>query len=356
MRRLLLSGLLLVLISQPSWAEGELEQLLADGKLTIKSRLDHRGILVPGQRAKMIIEVATSNWFNGGTRIRLPEVSGLVILQTDQFAANASETRNGTTWVVQRWTIDLYPQRAGDFTVPPMTLTLKVNGGELGNLEGEATSPALAFSVSLPASLEQADFWVASPDYSVEQEISRATDALRPGDAFERHISFKASNVLAMMLPEVSDARQSGLAAYPAPPQLENSNNRGQSLGKRVQTISYFAEQPGKYVLPAQEFFWWDTRSEALKVLSIPAIEVVVAGAASQASAASSGEEVSLSWQVLLSSALTLLGLMAAGMLLNRYRPWHQLPPPVTALWQHLLALRKPALPRRLNPDSSAGD
>ena len=359
MKRLLLSGLLLAVISQSSTAESELEPLLANGSLAIESRLDQRGTLVPGQRAKMIIEVATSNWFTGGTRIRLPEVPGLVILQTDQFAANASETRDGATWVVQRWTIDIYPQRAGDFTVPPMALTLKVNGGELGNLEGEATSPALAFSVSLPASLEQADFWVASPAYRVEQETSRATDALKPGDAFERTISFEARDVLAMMLPEVSETRQPGLAAYPAAAQLENSNNRGQSEGKRVQTISYLAEQPGNYLLPAQDFFWWDTRNQSLKVLNIPAIEVRVVGDAGQLAAGSPDKNTSLSWQILLSAALALLGIAAVGTLLARYRPCQPLAAlgeTAQALWRRSLELRSPALPRRLIPDNNAGD
>ncbi len=359
MKKHLLAALLLVLVSLPCSAKGELEQLLANGDLTIDSRLDHRGTLVPGQRAKMVIEIATNNWFSGGTRIRLPEVPGLVILQTDPFAANASETRSGATWVVQRWTVDLYPQRAGDFLVPPMTLMVNVNGGELGNIEGETESPALQFSVSMPEALEQADFWVASPDYRVTQKISRATNALQPGDAFERIISFEASDVLAMMLPEVRDTRQPGLAVYPAPPQLENSNNRGQSRGKRVQSISYLAEKPGSYLLPAQDFFWWNTRAETLQVISIPAIEVQVAGEAGQSASGSSREGKSPHWPTLIGAALSLLGIVVFVVLMSRYRPWRYLTAlvgPVQSCWQRLLALRKPALPRGLNPDNSAGD
>ena len=52
-----------------------------------------------------------STWFTGGTRIRLPEVPGLVILQTEQFASNASERRGDQNWVLQRWTLDVYAQR-----------------------------------------------------------------------------------------------------------------------------------------------------------------------------------------------------------------------------------------------------
>lgn len=347
--------LLFLLASIPTLAASQLDTLLENGRLTIDSRLEHTGDLVPGQRARMVIEVATSTWFTGGTRIRLPEVPGLVILQTDQFATNASETRQGTTWVLQRWTIDLFPQRPGEFRIPAMTLGLKVNGGELGNIEGEATSPPLAFTVSLPPALEQAESWVASPDYRVTQAVSRDTGKLQRGDAFERRISFTAEDVPAMMLPEVAEIKQDGLAAYPAPPVLKNSNNRGRSVGSREQTISYVAEQAGNYVLPALDFFWWDTREETLKLRSLPAIEVFVAGELIEPA----GGARPLPWRILVCSALALLAVAAGGSLLWRYRPWRRLSfllRPLQSWWQWLLALRRPALPRRLNPDSSAGD
>ena len=351
----LLICLLMLLAANPGLAASKLDSLLENGSLSIDSRLEHDGTLVPGQRARMVIEIATSTWFTGGTRIRLPEVPGLVILQTDQFAANASETRQGTTWVVQRWTIELFAQRPGDFQVPAMALRLKVNGGELGNIEGETQSPPLAFSVSLPPALEQADFWVASPDYSVTQTVDPGVQTLEPGDAFERRITFTAEDVPAMMLPEMTEVEQHGLASYPAPPVLKNSSNRGQSSGSREQSISYVAEQPGNYLLPAQDFFWWDTREETLKILSIPAIEVFVAGK----TARPDDESSALPWQTLAWAALALLAVAGAGMLLLRYRPWRWLAflvEPLQSLGQFLQALRKPALPRRLNPDSNAGD
>lgn len=349
-------GLLLCCVSQLAPAATDLDSLLDSGKLTIDSRLDHSGALVPGQKARMVVEIATNSWFSGGTKIRLPEVPGLVILQTEQFAANASESRGGETWVIQRWTIDLYPQRAGDFQIPPMSLTVKVNGGELGNLEGEALSPPLDFSVSLPPALEQADFWVASPDFSVRQTIDRDTAQLKPGDAFERRIEFNADDVLAMMLPEVSEERQPGLASYPAPPVLENSNNRGQSSGSRVQTISYVAEKAGSYLLPAQDFFWWNTRTQELNVLSIPAIEVAVFGPAGQTL---SDERRDIPWKTLIWISLVLAAMAVMMVLFLRYQPWRYLEAvlePLRKLWEQLRQLRKPALPPRLNPDSSAGD
>ena len=354
MKYLRLLALLLVL-PLTGLADDDLGLLLDGGQLSIDSSISPATALVPGQRARLDIEVATNTWFTGGTRIRIPEVPGLVILQTEQFAANTSEQRNGQTWVVQRWTLDVYPQQAGIFEVPAIELTIQVNGGELGNLQGQALAPPLSFEVTVPPALEQADFWVAAPRFSVSQQLDRDTDALAPGDAFERRIEFRGDDVLAMMLPDFSEERLPGLAAYPAPPELENCSNRGQASASRVQRISYVAEKPGDYLLPAQDFFWWDTRNGELRVLSLEAVSVQVQG--DPASAAAPERRIDRR------SLLRGLGLVASGIviiaLLLRFRPWRLLgglAGPAQRLSQQIKALRRPALPRRLNPGNSAGD
>jgi len=356
MRPLLLVCLWLCL-TVPAQAAGELETLLAQGQLSIASEMQFGELLVPGQRARLVLEIATSTWFTGGTRIKIPEVPGLVIIQTEQFAANASESRQGQTWVIQRWFLDVFPQRAGDFTIPPIALSLKVNGGERGDLTGQLNAPAVSFTVSIPAPLEQAEFWVAAPRFSVEQHLGRDTDALQPGDAFERSIAFSGDDVLAMMLPAFDEERQPGLAAYPAPPVLENSNNRGQTSASRVQTISYVAEKPGDYLLPAREFFWWNTEAQQLSVLSIPAIAVHVAGELpAQTGTAASGR---IKRETLVSAVTATVVVVLLALLLLRYRPWKKLSAlaqPAQALRERLAALRRPALPQRLNPGNSAGD
>ncbi|MEP5569429.1 MAG: BatD family protein [Halioglobus sp.] len=355
MRNLALFFLVLWL-AIPLQAASQIESLLSEGELTVDASLSQSERLVPGQRTQLILEIATSRWFTGGTRIRIPEVPGLVILQTEQFAANASESRGGQTWVIQRWSLDLYPQRAGNFTIPPISLSLEVNAGEQGNIQGDTLSDPVDFNVQLPSALEQAEFWVATPAFSVQQSLNKDTDNLKPGDAFERRIEFRADDVLAMMLPEVNTKEQAGLATYPAPPILNNSSNRGQATGSRVQTISYVAEEPGSYLISSEDFFWWDTRTEELRVVSIPAVEVLVIAAPGAATDESTSV---LNRAQLLTMAIGIAAIILMLWLLNRYRPWELLPyavQPLRAGWIKLQDLRKPGLAKRLNPGSSAGD
>lgn len=354
--RTLLLGLALLCCFNSYGASSDIAALLDNGNLTVASTITPDSDVVPGQKLKLTLEIATDTWFSGGTRIGIPEIPGLVILQTEQFAANASERRAGQTWVVQRWTLDVYAQREGSFIIDGISLQLKVNGGSAGNLEGEVLSPAVGFNAAIPQALQQAPSWVAAPQFSVKQQFDRDLEGLVPGDAFERTIAFTGSDLMAMMLPTFTPEEFEGLAAYPAPAQLDNSNNRGEMLASRTQVISYVVETPGDYLLPALDYFWWDTRSGELQLVSLPATQIHIAGSVA-ATAKKTGKRLDKGQIAGIFGALLALAILAWALL--RYRPWRQLPlvtEPAARFWCLLQSLGKPALPEHLNPGSNAGD
>jgi hypothetical protein len=347
-----------VLACAPSHAaSADIEALVAEGHLQIDTKLTPTGMVVPGQKLTLTLKIATERWFSGGTRIKLPEVPGLVILQTEQFASNASERRGNQSWVIQRWTLDVYPQRAGDFTIPPISAQVNVNSND-GDVEGSLASPPVNVTVSLPVSLAEVAQWVAAPDFTVEQRFDRATEKLKVGDAFEREVVFKASDVMAMMLPAFAAEELTGLAAYPSPPVLDNSSNRGQTLATRSQRISYVAQADGEYLLPARDFFWWNTERSELQVLTLPPTAIIVgAGAASEGDKNSTTLRITPRQLLLAAGGVVLLifVLWLARKLLVRL-PLAPVAAAIATWWKTLLDLRKPALPERLNPDSSAGE
>ena len=352
-------SLLMLLVSAAAAASGAAttpSQLVADGRLEVDARLATTGTFVPGQKLTLILKIATDRWFSGGTRISLPEVPGLVILQTEQFAANASERRGDQDWVVQRWSLDVYPQRAGVFTVPPITARVKVSAGEAGDIEGTIRSPAVEITVTRPAALADVGQWVAAPEYTISQSFDRSLENLQVGDAFEREVVFEASDVMAMMLPTFSAEQIPGLAAYPAPPVLDNTSNRGQVRASRRQRISYVVQADGKFQLPAVDFFWWDTSRGELQVLSLPAT-AVSAGTGSATGPAQSARALSPRQLLLAAAGIALL----AGLfwLARRFFPLQallSLRSALTALRRKIHTLRQPALPERLNPGGSAGE
>ena len=328
------------------------EELQAQGRLSIDASIGPTEGAVARQKLALVVEIATDSWFSGGTRLTLPEVPGLVIMQTEQFASNASETRNSRPWVVQRWTLDVYPQRAGEFTIPPIAATVRVNN-EAGDVEGQLQSPATRFSAYLPPGLQADQHWVAAPSFSVTQSFDRGLQGLKVGDAFEREVRFEASDVMAMMLPELSPGEHPGLGIYPSPPKLENTSNRGAVSALRKQRVSYVVEREGEYRLPAQEFFWWDTSRQELQIVRLEETLLSASGGAGKRKFTVDPRER----QMLLLLAAGLLILGAATLLTWKYFP-RSLPGylagQLSAAGEKWRGWRSPALPAELNPGNSA--
>lgn len=350
--------LCLAMMAAGSAAAQDIESLRAQNRLTVSSELEPATDIVVGQQVKLYIQIATDRWFSGGTRIRLPEVPGLVILQTESFAANGSERRGGDTWVTQRWSIEVYPQRPGRFDIPGLSLELSVADGSGGAITGTTTSPALSFSAVVPAALDGVAHWVAAPRYTVSEQQSGSPEALGVGDAFTRDIRLEADDVMAMMLPAIEVDAVSGLGIYPDPPQLDNRSNRGTMRASRVQRITYIAESPGQYRLPAMDFYWWDTNSTALQLRSLPAVDLVVAGTLPDNTSVDD-PTVTIDWRRLAMGggiviALAVLSHICLAML--RSIPWMALRRRAHKAARAWRRWRRPGLPPSLNPDSSFVD
>lgn len=347
--------LLWLVIAAPGVFSSTVGELQESGRLQLRTSLSKVSSVVPGEQIKLILEIATDRWFGGGTRIEVPEVPGLVILQTENFASNSSEVREGTNWVVQRWTLDVYAQREGTFTIPPISAQIKVSeaGGAL--IEGQVTGPALEFSATRPESLRRAETWVAAPSFSVTQSFDRDLEDLAVGDAIERKIRFEAEDVMAMMLPTFDEAELNGFTRYSEPPRLKNSSNRGTTLALREITLTYIVEAQGEYQLPAQEYFWWDTQSRELELVSLPAVTVQVGtGSGKPSSDKKADYRQIIFWTITASLLLLCIAWMVKKLAVARTmarvkKGWN-------ILRERWLRLRRPALPPTLNPGSSSED
>lgn len=348
--------LALLLIANPATSK-TVADLERDGQLRISSSVLPSDNIIAGQKIEMAIDIATNRWFAGGTRLRLPEVAGLVILQTNDFASNSTEQRSGQTWVIQRWTLDVYPQRNGTFSIPPVSATIAVNDERDGVVRGKLTSPAVHFEAALPKGLDSTHQWVASPSFSVTQRFDKDLERVLPGDAVSREVIFEATEVMAMMLPGLQSEKRSGLVPYPKAPELTNNSNRGTTTAKRVEKITYIAESEGRYVLPAQTYYWWDTQSGTLKTRSLPEVEITVGpgSLSSKQEMATNREPLKLKSIIYGGLFFTLLGaIFWLGLRIARSAQLTRFSQAIKNGWHRMRALAKPALPATLNPDNSA--
>ena len=307
-----LAFFLLILLFCPALVAASLQELLGRDQLRLRSWTEPNSGIAVGQEVRLVIEISTRRWFAGGTRIRHPEVPGLIVLQRDGFATNLSRREADQTWVIQQWQLELYPQLEGRFEIPAISLELAVNDATAGIVRGTLATEPTGIAAAIPELMRNTPEWLAASDFSVQDKFDRELVALQPGDAFSRTLTFTATNLTAMMLPDYQPQAPDGLAIYPDQPRLENRSNRGEATAVHTETITYVVERAGRYQLPALNFNWWNTRAARPQLTSLAAV-TIDAGRAPGAAAASFRLQ-KLPWHYL----LALLPLLAAAWLYRR--------------------------------------
>ena len=306
--RLFLCGMLSVVGSIAS-AETSAQSLLEAEKLAIKVWLEPEDNIIVTQQVNLNIEVSTHRWFVGGTRLGRLEVDNAIVLSRDSFAVNSSRRQGGENWAVQLWTMTLYPQRGGSFKVPSIPVSVTVSGEDNQPVEGVIYTDELTFEATAPVEVNDHKAWVATTLFEVNDQFDKDIAQLSKGDSVQRTIRFKAENIAAMMLPELSIGELDGVGVYPKPAVIEDTVNRGEYIAERTETINYIIEQTGEYRLPALTFYWWDLNSQQLQTAVIP--ERMLSTFGVEATAAESNhsliEPISASLNKVLAFSITLI-------------------------------------------------
>jgi hypothetical protein len=219
--------------------------------------------------------------------------------------------------------------------------------------EQQLMSQPLTLTVLVPPALAQLEHWVASPEVSLSSDLDDTKLVVAVGDAIERRITVRATDVMAMMLPAHQPAASPGLQHYVQPPQLRNRANRGQLLAERDQRTSWIATESGATQLPAAEVNWWHTGRKEVITLRLPAIDVEIVGTTRQP------ERWTLGASTLPVIAAVLAGLLGVAIIyrwrgrFQRFSQWGKLQ--LISVRDRIHRLQEPALPSKLNPDGSRG-
>lgn len=267
-----------------------LQQLFNDDRVRVRSWVQPNSNVVVGQQLELNIEVATSSWFSGGTRIGRFELDDAIVLRRNKFAVNSSRRDEGQSWSVQLWTITIYPQRSGNFAIPAIDVHVSVANPEAPTtaITGVLKTKLLQFNALLPEAMQNKSInrWIASSEFSVSDEFDKplgeesSVELVKAGDAIRRTITLRAENIAAMMLPAIDVSSTQGLAAYMRPARLEDRVNRGTYLAVRREVISYVAENEGVYELPEIILPWWNTQTSSLEQIVLPSHQLHVGNAA----------------------------------------------------------------------------
>lgn len=264
-----------------------IDDLVSKGKLTVSLEVKQKDQQIVGQALIIAIEVATDRWFAKGTSIENFNLANTVMQANNKVTINGSKRIKSQTWATQTHEFTLYPTRAGTYHIAPLTLNVSVNTEEYGIVDGQFNTEPTEFSVHLPELLKEIESFIVSP--LVELTVDGTFDEEKEyaiGEAVTQTITITTLDTPAMMIPELNlvlneDMQFDGVSVYRKPAQVFDKSNRGSLSGTRVETLTYIFEKTGQYEIPERNIYWWNSQTNTLETLVIPASTWRVSGGGS---------------------------------------------------------------------------
>lgn len=241
----------------------------------VRSRLDPQTGAVVGQHVRVMIDVLFKGDMPHPPRVTIGETPGAQILRLETQATTMNDTIDGQSYIGKRFEFALYPRRGGTIIVPPASITLlDAKGDEAGTLKGQE----LEAEIVVPPGLDVSGPVVATTAATLDQQWQPTPSAtFKVGDALVRTITRTAADIPAMAMRDLAFPAPAGVRVYVDPPQGQDSQNRGELVGRRIDRITYVFEAPGTVELPAVAQPWWDLGNNRLEEARGSGVKLAVA-------------------------------------------------------------------------------
>ena len=203
-------------------------------------------------------------------------------------------------------------------------------------------SPSINLDVQpIPAAYPSNAPWIPARQLRVEQNWQPdPTLDLLTGESLTRSMRIQAEGLPAALLPDlavINNNRIKGVRQYADQPKLDNIIHEDGLRSLRQDSAALLVQEAGRFELPAQNLFWWNTVEDSLQVIELPAVTLTVINSDSFVSSQAPLQpgtdpdlvDTTLLWPWQLASALLSLALLASLYGLYRTR-------------QNLLRLLKP--------------
>lgn len=278
-----------------------------------------------GDRLRLEVDLLVDTWFTAPPQLPALELPGAQVMPPVSEPPLLSVQRDGRPFFGVRYVYRIMPSEARRFEVP--ALSIRVSPGQAAQPVTVRSQPLGFVVAALPAG-EAAGKRLVAKSLIVVQRLVRSRETLQVGDSLTRELQIDVGDALALQIPPPELAEVDGLRRYLKAPQLTSLDDGrgGVSGGRRVDRVSYVAQRPGHFRLPAIELHWWDATNGAERRASVPAVEFEVGEAAAERAPFPLAEDLRrlgqrsklfIAWHWLLLSALVPLG----GMLLVCARP-----------------------------------
>lgn len=250
--------------------------------IAVRTSVDPNGEALVGQKIKLTIDVLAKDAWASLSRLPQIEIPGAIVFFPDSQSLRLNETIGDSSYTGQQYEWWVYPRRKGTISIGAIEIEVKrkVFGSQVEPVVSLKKTEPISLEVAYPEGVSSANDLVCAASLEVKEEWNPTkTDNIKVGDGVTRTITRTIGGAPGMLLPVISPDQLDGVRAYPKQPSVNDSSNRGDLIGKRMDAVTYVFEASGSFTFPAIKFAWWNEDAKQLETIDLPerTFEVVAA-------------------------------------------------------------------------------
>ncbi len=254
-----------------------------------------------GQKVRLTIDVLAQDGWAYLESFPLLELPGAYLHRYETQGTRINENLHGSNYSGQRYEILLFPHKIGELLVKSLFVEVFVKtwGTEAMTRSEKLSTEPVALLVSPPEGISPGDSLPVTVKLEAKQTWSSQEKKYQVGDAIEREVTRKATDVSAMVFEPLELSNSHGASCYPSQPEVNDSFNRGILEGTRVDKVSCVLEQQGDYTFPDIVVSFWNISTNQVDDLLLSGRTISVKGASgvqTSISRTSATEGTSRSW------------------------------------------------------------
>ncbi len=233
---------------------------------------------IPGQSLLLRVTVLVPTWMPKPVVFPSFEAPNLRIRLPEQSTSPTSKTIDGESWSGVSRRLQVAPMVPGQFEISQQELIVTwAEPGKPDPLVKTVLLDPIQVTGSVPAGAEDLDPFVAAEALDLSSAVSEATMPLKAGDSVNITVTAKVDGTSPMFLPPLIPPVQiDGVAAYPAEPAIEESENRGKLSGTRVEGLTLVAEAGGSGAVPEISLRWYNLKTKQVETATVEGFDVSV--------------------------------------------------------------------------------
>lgn len=185
--------------------------------------------VAPGEQVNLEFTAITEQYFVDSPEYSMPYIANAMVKQERPSVLPGYTYIDGKKYTSQRWSVQVYPNKAGVYLIPSMDVSVFTVGDDLQSVKTALKTKPVALMVKSPIPMKGKSGYLVSPKVSIEDSWStnQASERYNKGDILQRTITIKAEDTSSFMMPDFVPSVPDGVSVSLMEPSIPPTMNEG---------------------------------------------------------------------------------------------------------------------------------